>query len=639
MERVIVRFAALFVAAVVAGLLFGPVFGVGPLLPPLGATVVPAFGVAVWLREREAWRAAGTVVAGLAGLWAALRPADPVHALVVGATESWRVVLQSTWPVRPEPEALVFVPLLVLVAAVFGVELLGRAPLAAFLPVLVVAGLSQAYSAAGWVTAVVAVVAFGACGAVVVARRVPWAALAVGLVGAVVLGLVPTGAAWSLRDGVSVAPATSRVTSPLVELPARWAQPGTAVFEYASDARVERWPIAVLDEFDGVNWTPGSSLRRMGTGLPPGADVPVERRSAVVRLRDLGGPWLPSQAWPANVQGVDPLVDPARGTLLTDSRVAEYRLTWWEPRVSGLADAAIDPAAPGGLGGVGAVPPGVEAVAERAVSGLRSSFRAALALERHLRENYELVTSGPLPVGHGWPALERFLLHEKRGTSEQFAAAYVALARMRGIPARLVVGFSSPADGTVVRNGDAVAWPEVAVEGVGWVALDPTGAVRGAADSGVSRDTERAREELPPAEELSEPPAPDPVRPTGGFSWLPWVLGVLLAGGPAAVPGVVAVRSWRRRRAGTVETACAEARDRLRRNGIAVTPAMTVREMAVAAPVVSGALLALAQAVDAGLWSGAGVDARRQAWEAVRAVRTGLRRLPWRVRVRAAFRW
>nr|BFE50698.1 hypothetical protein GCM10017745_41250 [Saccharothrix mutabilis subsp. capreolus] len=351
MERVIVRVAALFVAAVVAGLLFGPVFGVGPLSPPLAATVAPAFGVAVWLREREAWRAAGTVVAGLAGLWAALRPADPVHALVVGATESWRVVLGSTWPVRPEPEALVFVPLLVLVAAVFGVELLGRAPLAAFLPVLVVAGLSQAYSAAGWVTAVVAVAAFGACGAVVVARRVPWAALAVGLVGAVVLGLVPTGAAWSLRDGVSVAPAAARVTSPLVELPARWAQPGTAVFEYSADARVERWPIAVLDEFDGVNWTPGSSLRRMGTGLPPGVDVPVERRSAVVRLRDLGGPWLPSQAWPASVQGVDPLVDPARGTLLTESRVAEYRLTWWEPRVSGLADAAIDPAAPGGLGG------------------------------------------------------------------------------------------------------------------------------------------------------------------------------------------------------------------------------------------------------------------------------------------------
>nr|BFE50697.1 hypothetical protein GCM10017745_41240 [Saccharothrix mutabilis subsp. capreolus] len=138
-------------------------------------------------------------------------------------------------------------------------------------------------------------------------------------------------------------------------------------------------------------------------------------------------------------------------------------------------------------------------MAERAVSGLRSSFRAALVLERYLRENYELVTSGPLPVGHGWPALERFLLHEKRGTSEQFAAAYVALARLRGIPARLVVGFSSPADGTVVRNGDAVAWPEVAVEGVGWVALDPTGAVRATADSGVAQDTERAREELPPA--------------------------------------------------------------------------------------------------------------------------------------------
>lgn len=639
MERV--RIAALFVAAVVAGLLFAPVFGVGPLLLAVGATVVPAFGVAVWLREREAWRAVGTVVAGLAGLLAALRPADPVGALVVGATESWRSALQSTWPVRPEPEALVFVPLLVLVAAVFGVELLRRAPLAAFLPVLAVAGLSQAYAAAGWVTAVAAVLAFGACGAVVLARRVPWVALAAGLVGAVVLGLVPTGPALSLRAPAGLA--SSRVTSPLVELPARLAQPGTAVFEYSAGSRVERWPIAVLDEFDGVNWTPGVSLRRMGTGLPPGGGVrvPTSSRSAVVRLRDMPGPWLPSQAWPATVEGVDPLVDPERGTLLAEERVGEYRLTWWEPaQVDGLADAAIDPGAPGGFGGVGSVPPEVGALAERAVSGTRSSFRTALLLERFLRENYELVTSGPLPVGHGWPALERFLLREKRGTSEQFAAAYVALARIRGIPARLVVGFSSPSEGTVVRNGDAVAWPEVAVAGVGWVALDPTGAVRGSSDDGVSRDTERAREELPPVGEVSEPPLPpEVVPPASEFPWA-WVVGVLLVGGVAAVPGAGAVRSWRRRRVGTVEAACAEVRDRLRRSGFAVTSAMTVREWGAVAPEgVGGAVLRLADAVDDGLWSGAGVDASGRAWEAVREARSGLRRLPLWVRVRAAFRW
>ncbi|XVV00402.1 DUF3488 and transglutaminase-like domain-containing protein [Actinosynnema sp. CA-248983] len=639
MERV--RIAALFVAAVVAGSLFAPVFGVWPLLLAMGATAVPAFGVAVWLREREAWRAVGTVVAGLAGLWAALRPADPVRALVVGATGSWRSALQSTWPVRPEPEALVFVPLLVLVAAVFGVELLRRAPLAAFVPVLAVAGLSQAYSAAGWVTAVAAVVAFGACGAVVLARRVPWIALAAGLVGAVVLGLAPTGPSLSLREQPAGL-ASSRVTSPLVDLPARLAQPGTPVFEYSAGSRVERWPIAVLDEFDGVNWTPGSALRRMGTGLPPGGGVrvPTESRSAVVRLRGLDGPWLPSQAWPATVEGVDPLVDPARGTLLAEERVAEYELTWWEPRVDGLADAAVDPGAPGGFGGVGSVPAAVDALAERAVSGMRSSFRTALLLERFLRENYELVTSGPLPVGHGWPQLERFLLHEKRGTSEQFAAAYVALARIRGIPARLVVGFSSPAEGTVVRNGDAVAWPEVAVAGVGWVALDPTGDFRGSSGEGLPQETEQAREELPPAGEVSEPSLPVEVVPPAS-SGFPRVVGVLLlVGGVAAVPGVGVVRSWRRRRVGTVEAACAEVRDRLRRNGIAVTPAMTVREWGAVAPAgVGDAVLRLADAVDAGLWSGAGVDASGRAWEAVREVRSGLGRLPLRVRVRAAFRW
>ncbi len=645
----VVRGAAVFLAAAVAGLLFTPVFGVVPLAVALAACLVPALAVALWC-PWEAWRAVLAVVAGLGGLLAAVRPADPVGTLVVGATEAWRSVLRSTWPVRPDPELLVFVPLLVLAAAVFGVELLlrVRAPLVALLPALAVVGLSQVYSAADGVVAVVAAAAFAACGAAVVARGIPLAAVALGLVGAVALGVVPSEPPFSLRDNESAPVTSSRVASPLSEIATRLASPNTPVFEYTSSNRVDLWPVAVLDEFDGVEWTPGGNLRRMGAGLPPGDGVtaPTDERSASVRVLGLDGPWLPSQAWPATVTGTDPLVTPESGTLLTEQRVESYDLTWWEPRVdaSTLEGAAIDPRAAGGFGEVGEVPSEVAALAEQAVGGMRSSFRAALVLERFLRDGYQLVDSGILPAGHGWPQLARFLLRDKQGTSEQFAAAYVALARLRGIPARLVVGYSGR--NAVVRNGDVLAWPEVAVAGVGWVALDPGGSVRTSATGGLNEATEEARDQLPPESEMTDPvlpPDPPSVEAGTGVPWrlLAGTAAVLLLGWLVAVPSWVALRTWRRRRSGTVADAVAEARDRLRAGGVPVTPAMTVRDLAargVDQPV-ADALTRLAAAEDTTLWSGVGVDARQEAWEAVGALRSALARRPVPDRVRAGLRY
>ncbi|ONI90972.1 hypothetical protein ALI22I_10735 [Saccharothrix sp. ALI-22-I] len=642
---------AVYLAASVAGLLFGPVFGVGALLLPVGATVLPALAVTLWLRSREAWRAMAAVFAGLAGLLVALR-ADP-SAVFAGVTDSWRLALQTTWPARPEPEVVVFVPLLVLAAAVFGVELLLRlrAPLVSLLPALGVVVLSQAYAAAGGVSAILAAVAFAACGAVIVARGIPWAAVALGVVGAVALGVVSSGPALSLRTDEFAPLATPRVASPLDELPSRLADPSTPVFEYTSSAPVDRWPIVVLDEFDGVNWTPGGGLRRMGTGLPPAVESPTSRSAEVRMLGSLDGPWLPSQTWPATVEGVDALVDPARGTLLSEAGASSYTLTWWEPQVDpvSLMGKAIDPSVPGAKAGVGTAPASVHDLAEKAVGRMRSSFRTALLLEKYMRDNYELVTTGDLPVGHGWPQLERFLTVEKRGTREQFAAAYVAMARLLGIPARLVVGFAGPDSGSVVRNRDALAWPEVAVEGVGWVALDPTGSARvSSASNGLPRVLEDTRSDLPSPDEMVPPELPPAAPDVAPARRVPWALALWLLVVPVgwllALPLLVGVRSWRRRRSGTVADAWAEVRDRLRRHGVAVTSAMTVRDAATAArpvvdPPTADALSGLAMAVDATMWSGAPVDARAQAWSAVRAVRSGLARRPWKARLRAAFRY
>jgi hypothetical protein len=80
--------------------------------------------------------------------------------------------------------------------------------------------------------------------------------------------------------------------------------------------------------------------------------------------------------------------------------------------------------------------------------------------------------------GHDSNALQAFLFRTKTGYCEQFAGAYAVLARLAGLPTRVAVGFTPgelQADGIYhVRDEHAHAWPEVYLQGFGWVAFEPT---------------------------------------------------------------------------------------------------------------------------------------------------------------------
>jgi transglutaminase-like putative cysteine protease len=679
-------------AAAVAGLLFAPVFGLTALIVPV--LVVAGVGYAVVelgsrLPKLASYRPLLVVAAGVLGLIEAVAFPTTVAGLPTGAsltvlargvTEGWLLTLQSTWPARPVPEQLLFVPLAVLLATLLGLELLLRLrkPLLALLPGLLVAGLSQAYQALTGFAALAAAVGYGAMAALTLwgprpTGRTPgvprrpsgagtWLALStvVALVGgaAALSGLDPAGREpFRFTDAEVVPPVPGRLTNPLDEVGERLATPGEEVFRYRSDAPVGRWRLVVLDGFDGANWTTEARLRRLG--LRSG-DGPT--RTADVQVRGLPGPWLPSQSPLAGVDGLAPLVDRSAGTLLLDppATAGRYRLEWSSPEVdaAALGAAEVDARAEGGLGGLGPVPAGLEQLATDAVHGLRPTFQSALQLERFLSTHYRVATGPDLPTGHGWPQLRRFLLETRRGTSEQFAAAYVVLARLNGIPARLVVGFggSSEVDGGdhVVRNRDVLAWPEVAVAGVGWVPLDPTAtADKAGRPSGLPDATARARQQLPPEQSLLPPQLPPGNQETGdepstgaGGSW--WLLGAaiaaaaLLAGWLWGVPLAKGLRTRRRRRctgsAGVVG-AWAEARDRLRAHGVAYRIGMTPRDLAeLAGEGPREPILRLGKVVDMALWSGVPVTegAVRRAWHEVGELRRSLAGRPRSVRVRAA---
>ena len=127
--------------------------------------------------------------------------------------------------------------------------------------------------------------------------------------------------------------------------------------------------------------------------------------------------------------------------------------------------------------------PGIRSLALATTRNLQTDFEKGLALEVFFLtpENFRYSTS-VLP-GHGATDLADWLLvpesnNYRTGYCEQFSAAMAVMARLLGIPSRVVLGFSPGTvleDGrVVVRDRNAHAWVELWMPNQGWVRFDPT---------------------------------------------------------------------------------------------------------------------------------------------------------------------
>ena len=115
---------------------------------------------------------------------------------------------------------------------------------------------------------------------------------------------------------------------------------------------------------------------------------------------------------------------------------------------------------------------------------------AAAAVERWLTRS--LAYTRELPGAHADP-IAHFLFESRRGHCELFSSAMVILLRLAGIPARNVTGYYggvyTSAGYWAVRAGDAHSWVEVYVPGAGYVPFDPTPPIgRGSAQKGLWAD-------------------------------------------------------------------------------------------------------------------------------------------------------
>ncbi len=121
--------------------------------------------------------------------------------------------------------------------------------------------------------------------------------------------------------------------------------------------------------------------------------------------------------------------------------------------------------------------PRIEELAQRVVSGGRSRYDAARAVERYLQNDFgytlEMKAGGEQPLAD-------FLFNVREGHCEYFASAMAVMLRTQGIATRVVNGFSrgeynEPADVYIVKQRNAHSWVEVYFPSEdAWVAFDPT---------------------------------------------------------------------------------------------------------------------------------------------------------------------
>jgi protein-glutamine gamma-glutamyltransferase len=227
----------------------------------------------------------------------------------------------------------------------------------------------------------------------------------------------------------------------------------------------------IYDRYDDGEWR--QSLRGLREVPLRGGTFALAKaagtdRPAIVQMRAQRGKlFLPANAYA--VSGIGTLYEgPARETyytyddgMLTMSVRMSYRnepLRLIRPRMSGYP-----------------ISPAVETLARTIVGNEPRVDRRAALIEQYMVRNFRYVpnsaTAPPM-------SLEQFLLVERGGHCEYFAAGMVALLNAVGVPARVVGGFYggqlNPITGYyALRREDAHAWAEV-WDGSRWLTYDST---------------------------------------------------------------------------------------------------------------------------------------------------------------------
>ncbi|GIE04092.1 hypothetical protein Adu01nite_54420 [Paractinoplanes durhamensis] len=307
--------------------------------------------------------------------------------------------------------------------------------------------------------------------------------------------------------------------------------------------RKVRLRLAVLPDYDGITWRVGATYRNAGRVLPtqpPMPDATVSNVHQEITVDGLTGRLLPVVPTPTQVTGARVAYDAATGTLIGSEQLTsgikytvDSQVQTPDYNLLAAADVPSGDAVARYLAIGDDVPEQITRLAEQLSDGNGAAYDRAAAIEAFIAEHYRKVSDAP--SGHAYPNLAFFLFGPRGqggqvGTSEQFAASFALLARLTGLPSRVVVGFDAPAAGGTVTGGDAIAWPEVLFDGLGWVPFDPMPK---------SKNPRPVEEDFIP--KPTTPPTPPSEAPTVSQSASASASATVLAAGAGGGPGVVLV--------------------------------------------------------------------------------------------------
>ena len=123
------------------------------------------------------------------------------------------------------------------------------------------------------------------------------------------------------------------------------------------------------------------------------------------------------------------------------------------------------------------LPERVRSLAQRLTVNAPTPYDKALAVEGYLKGmDYDLEMDPPPFDADG---VDHFLFEQRRGYSEYFASAMAVMLRSVGIPARVVVGYTTGQELDepglyAVTDSNSHGWVEVYFPGHSWIAFEPT---------------------------------------------------------------------------------------------------------------------------------------------------------------------
>jgi hypothetical protein len=491
------------------------------------AAVAPA-ACLVWA-ERHRWPAVVRVgVLTLAGVWLSALVADPSSTVAGVPTRATIVSLghalgraphtlrTAIVPVPANGSALVlaFVSVFVAAALTHWIGTALDAPIGAFAPSIALFIVVSAVGEGGWVlpTALYALASLAYLLALaqhdLVARRTWFHAAAPRTsrlaAGGAAVGIVAI--ATALAAGPSVpgaggsplldykggagghAGSLLSAPPPIISLRDKLTLGPTQELFTVQTQRAAYWRVIALDWFSNGNaWGINKAAEVNASQLGDPGDLP---RSQSVHQRfhieQLDPHWLPAAYRPVGINLTAARVVPDSLTLLIDSKQEIGDLLYDvdsqvpTPTTEQLERApfsnphkwARDLQLPSDF------PDTVRELARSITARARGPYERAVALVQFFRTPHAFTYSFDTNLGDTPNDLTQFLTKTRKGFCEQFAASYAALARAVGIPSRVAVGYQP---GTLGRDGlyhvtnhNAHAWPEVWIEGAGWLPFEPT---------------------------------------------------------------------------------------------------------------------------------------------------------------------